>query len=271
MSELIKRITFAIPAAALFIAFAWLGGWYFKALLLAIGFFIIFEMINILNATKTPSDPIFPYTIGLWLMVSPYIPLSFEIGLAIFLIFVTIQTFKTSEESCNQLTTTFFVGTYAPIGMLSLMLLSDIGTKEQGFLLTMLVVLMVWGSDSFAYFGGKTFGKHALAPNISPNKTWEGFLFGYLGSIAGGMLLIWMVPFEAVLGWKQIIPMALLVGTFGPIGDLLESKMKRKAAIKDSSTILPGHGGFFDRFDALILAAPVALIYVKVLEVLGII
>ncbi|MEQ9310057.1 MAG: phosphatidate cytidylyltransferase [Balneolaceae bacterium] len=269
MNELLKRIAFAVPAALIFIGITWVGGWYFKALIIVIGFFIIHEMIKILDKARSPVDILFPYTIGLWVMLSPAIPFSFELGIGIFVLFSALQTFNTSAYSISELSATFFAGLYAPIGMLSLIMISDTGTKEQGFLLTMMVVLMVWGSDIFAYFGGKSFGKHALAPSISPKKTWEGFFSGYLGSIIGAYALIWIVPIQSPLTWTQIIPLALLVGTFGPIGDLLESKLKRKAGIKDSSNLLPGHGGFFDRFDALILAAPVALIYLKVLEALG--
>lgn len=269
MSELLKRVVFAVPAAIVFIVLVWFGGWYFKGLMILIGFFIIHEMIKMLDAAKSPVDALFPYSIGLWIMLSQDIPFNFEIGLIIFLLFAAIQTFNTSEVSISELTSTFFAGIYAPLGMLSLMMISSFGNTEQGFMLTIMVVLMVWGSDIFAYFGGKAFGKHALAPSISPNKTWEGFFSGYFGSFAFASLLIVVIPFESPLTWIQVIPMALLVGTFGPIGDLLESKMKRKAGVKDSSTILPGHGGFFDRFDALILAAPVALIYLMVLKTLG--
>tara|TARA_R110000868_G_scaffold411500_1_gene704766 strand:- start:166 stop:972 length:807 start_codon:yes stop_codon:yes gene_type:complete len=268
LSELLKRIAFAVPAAIFFIGITWLGGWYFKGLIIVIGFFIIHEMIKILDQAKSPTDILFPYTIGLWVMLSQEIPFTFEIGLGIFLIFAAIQTFNTSEHSISELSATFFAGLYAPIGMLSLILISGMGNREEGFILTMMVVLMVWGSDIFAYFGGKAFGKHSLAPSISPNKTWEGFFSGYIGSLVFAFLLVWAVPFSSPLSWTHIIPMALLVGTFGPIGDLLESKMKRKAGVKDSSTLLPGHGGFFDRFDALILAAPVALIYLKFIEAL---
>lgn len=269
MSELVKRIAFAVPAAVLFIFFAWLGDWYFKGLLVVIGYFTIHEMIKILDGARSPVDMLFPYTIGLWVMLSQEIPFSLEIGLGIFLVFAALQTFNTSEFSTSELTSTFFAGLYAPIGMLSLIMISDLGSNETGFALTMTVVFMVWGSDVFAYFGGKTFGKHKLAPSISPNKTWEGFFSGYIGSFVGAYLFLLAVPFESPLTILQLIPMAILVGTFGPIGDLLESKLKRKAGVKDSSSLLPGHGGFFDRFDALILAAPAAWVYLMVLEELS--
>ena len=271
MSELLKRITFAVPAAALFIFLMWMGGWYFKGLIIVIGFFIQHEMIKMLDKSGTPTDIFFPYTIGLWIMLSQDIPYSFEIGLGIFLLFIAIQTFNASEFSVSELTATMFAGIYAPLGLLCLMMIDSLGTKEQGFALTLILAFMVWGNDVFAYFGGKTFGKHALAPSISPNKTWEGFFFGYIGSLIGAFLIFWLVPVDAVLNWKQLIPMAMLVATFGPIGDLLESKLKRKAGVKNSSFLLPGHGGLFDRFDAFIPVAPVGFIYVMILEGLGII
>ena len=265
MSELAKRVAFAVPAAALFIWITWLGDWYFKAIMIGIGFFIQSEMIKILDGAKNPVDILFPYTIGLWVMLSQEIPYSFEIGVGIFVLFVAIQTFNQTEFNLTELTSTFFAGLYAPLGILSLIMISSLGTTEVGFTLVMLLVFMVWGSDVFAYFGGKAFGKHALAPSISPNKTWEGFLSGYLGSVVGGLVVWFSFPYDSGLTLKTLIPMAILVATFGPIGDLLESKLKRNAGVKDSSTLLPGHGGFFDRFDALILAAPIALIYLKVL------
>ncbi len=263
MSDLAKRVAFAVPAAALFIFLAWMGGWYFKGLMITIGFFTIHEIIKILDAAQSPVDLLFPYTIGLWVMLSQEIPYSFEIGIGIFVLFAALQTFNSSPHNFSELTSTLFAGLYAPIGILSLMMISGMGEAQTGFVLTMTVVFMVWGSDIFAYFGGKTFGKHKLAPTISPNKTWEGFFSGYLGSFVAAYLFLLAVPYESPLTILQLIPLSILVATFGPIGDLLESKMKRKAGVKDSSNLLPGHGGFFDRFDALILAAPAAWVFLR--------
>lgn len=269
MNELLKRILFAVPAAALFIYLTWLGGWYFKAFIIMIGFFIQQEVMRLLYASGNPTDQYFPYTIGLWVMLFPFIPFAAEIGLAILLTFIAIQTFNTSEESITQLSTTFFAALYAPIGLLTLMLLRDMGTHETGFLLTMATVFMVWGGDIFAYFGGKSFGKRKLAPDISPNKTLEGFISGYIGCFAGLAIAIYLLPIDTELTLTLALPLILLVGTFGPVGDLIESKIKRKAGVKDSSNLLPGHGGFFDRFDALLLAAPAVYIYIKLIREFG--
>jgi phosphatidate cytidylyltransferase len=269
LSELLKRILFAVPAALLFIYLTWLGGWYFKIFIITIGFFIQQEVMRLMGGAGNPTDQYFPYTIGLWVMLLPIIPFAAEIGLGILLLFIAIQTFNTSSDSITLLSSSFFAGLYAPIGLLTLMLLRDTGTHETGFVLTMATVLMVWGGDIFAYFGGRSFGERKLAPDISPNKTWEGFFSGYLGCFVGLAISIYAFPFETDLTLSLALPLILFVGTFGPIGDLIESKIKRKAGVKDSSDLLPGHGGFFDRFDALLLAAPAVYTYVKLIQEFG--
>lgn len=269
MSELVKRVLFAVPAAILFIFLTWLGGWYFKGLVIFIGFFIQQEIMRLMSSSGNPTDPYFPYTIGLWVMMYPILPYFFEIGLGILLLFIAIQTFDKTEDSITKLSSSFFAGLYAPAGLLCLMMIRDIGTQETGFLLTLSTVFMVWGGDIFAYFGGRSLGKRKLAPTISPNKTWEGFLSGYLGCFAGLAIAIFALPFETSFNLMIALPLVLLVGTFGPIGDLIESKMKRKAGVKDSSDLLPGHGGFFDRFDALLLVAPAVFIYLQLIQKFG--
>jgi phosphatidate cytidylyltransferase len=124
------------------------------------------------------------------------------------------------------------------------------------------LIFFVWAADTGAYFAGKNFGKHKLAPSISPGKTWEGW--------AGGAAL------TLVVGWAagQFLPdiplshrlvAAGVVAVFGPLGDLAESMLKRSGGVKDSGTFLPGHGGLLDRFDAFLLVLPVlALLQVLV-------
>ena len=238
-------------------------------MIIVIGLFIQREIIRMLEDTGNPIDGLFPYSIGLWVMLFPQLPYAFEIGLGIMLLFISFQTFNSSDTAIKEITTTFFAGLYAPIGLVCLMILRDIGTNIEGFLITMLVVLMVWGNDVFAYFGGKLFGKHPFAPSISPKKTWEGFFSGFVGCLAAAFIMLYLVPYTNPLSFPLTIPLMVLVGIFGPVGDLLESKLKRSANLKDSSTILPGHGGFYDRFDAIILAVPAALIYITIIKELG--
>jgi len=118
----------------------------------------------------------------------------------------------------------------------------------------------LWMCDTMAYFGGMTMGRHKLFVRVSPNKTWEGAVWGFLGAVATMLLMRHLVlPYVAV---HQAVVMGLIIGVFGQIGDLVESAMKRDAVVKDSSSLIPGHGGVLDRFDSLIFVAPILYLYI---------
>jgi phosphatidate cytidylyltransferase len=118
---------------------------------------------------------------------------------------------------------------------------------------------MIWVSDTFAFFGGKTFGRHKLAERISPKKTWEGSIIGFAFTIITG-IVIWKF-FIPDIGLVNIIAIGIIVGVFSQLGDLFESYLKRSVQVKDSSHIIPGHGGFLDRFDSVLFAVPALYIY----------
>lgn len=119
-----------------------------------------------------------------------------------------------------------------------------------GALLSIGVCASLWISDSFAYMVGSKFGKHKMAPKISPNKSWEGFVGGLMGSV-----LIWIILYATGL-YNLDLPMTLLCGIsvalLGVFGDLIESRIKRGVGVKDSGNLMPGHGGMLDRSDSLI-------------------
>jgi phosphatidate cytidylyltransferase len=119
---------------------------------------------------------------------------------------------------------------------------------------------ITWANDSAAYFAGRLFGKHKLYPEVSPNKTWEGFAGGMLGSIGG--LFVERSLFSGITVADCIV-MGIMGGVLGPAGDLCESMLKRAYGVKDSGKIIPGHGGMLDRVDALLFNAPMVLIYVQ--------
>jgi phosphatidate cytidylyltransferase len=128
---------------------------------------------------------------------------------------------------------------------------------REGPRLLLFVLVLIWASDSAAYFAGRAIGKHPFAPHLSPKKTWEGSIAGFASSILVAFAFMrWLsVPIVILLG-------AAAVGNIaGQIGDLLESAYKRSAGVKDSGALLPGHGGMLDRIDALILAIPVVWYY----------
>ena len=120
------------------------------------------------------------------------------------------------------------------------------------------VFFIVWMYDSMAYVAGSTFGKHKMAKNISPKKSWEGLIAGAIFAIIMGILNAVLFQALSMLNW---IIIAVIVVLFGTFGDLFESKLKRNLGIKDSGNILPGHGGFLDRFDSLLFAIPVIYVW----------
>ena len=117
----------------------------------------------------------------------------------------------------------------------------------------------IWVCDSAAYFAGRALGRHRLFPRVSPNKTWEGAAAGFAGALAVFQLArIVCLPYMTV---AQAVVCGVIVGCCGQLGDLAESLLKRDAGVKDSSTLIPGHGGVLDRFDSLLFAAPLVFVY----------
>ncbi|MDR1866361.1 MAG: phosphatidate cytidylyltransferase [Bacteroidales bacterium] len=118
--------------------------------------------------------------------------------------------------------------------------------------------ILLWTNDTFAYLTGIVLGKHRLFERISPKKSWEGFFGGLLFTVAGSFFVQRLFPLSAGVHWTAI---ALVIVVFGVYGDLLESLLKRNMNMKDSGRFLPGHGGILDRFDAVLLAAPMVYTY----------
>ncbi|HLB87589.1 MAG: hypothetical protein DMG35_01025 [Acidobacteria bacterium] len=131
------------------------------------------------------------------------------------------------------------------------------GAGAQGPALLLFAMVIIWVSDTAAYFVGRSIGKNALAPKLSPNKTWEGTVAGFLGSLVVALAFAPWVNVPLV----HLLAMAAVGNVAGQVGDLLESAYKRSAGVKDSGSLLPGHGGVLDRIDALILAIPVVWYY----------
>lgn len=135
---------------------------------------------------------------------------------------------------------------------------SSIDPESRPFTLEVFMLfVLIWSSDTFAYLTGRFFGKHKMAPKISPKKTWEGF--------AGGVILTLILGFFVEKYFSELrgnwMIVGVLVATFAPLGDLVESQLKRTFAVKDSGNIIPGHGGVLDRLDSFIICAPVVYLY----------
>lgn len=234
----------------------WIGGLAFEILFGVIAILTIWEVHRILKHTH--DRDLFPLSLLVALLVWFFPDFSMwavytvsGIGISVSLLaFVYVR-----HEFPRRWFATLFSGIYAPTGFMMIVLIRDLMPGTGGFWLVLTFFLMIWGNDVFAYFGGKKFGKRKLAPMISPNKTIEGFWLGFLGA-AVGFLISYFIADPFPLPIQAIVPAVLIIGFLGPVGDIAESRLKRLANVKDSSILLPGHGGFFDRFDSMIFSAP---------------
>jgi phosphatidate cytidylyltransferase len=143
------------------------------------------------------------------------------------------------------------------------------GIKDYNPKIIIGLFILIWTNDTFAYLVGKSIGKHKLLERISPKKTIEGFIGGVVFAVFAGFLISKLYikaspnfSEKSILIWTII---ALIVGIFGTIGDLIESKFKRIAGIKDSGKIMPGHGGILDRLDSVIFVAPIVYLFYQIL------
>ncbi|WP_143309407.1 phosphatidate cytidylyltransferase [Chitinophaga vietnamensis] len=139
---------------------------------------------------------------------------------------------------------------------------ADVGTAP-GWLIPLLLIIFIWINDTMAYIVGSLIGRTPFAPAISPKKTIEGTLGGMILAVAAAGVYghFW----GGYLTLQHWLALAGIAAIFGTVGDLIESKLKRMAGVKDSGNIMPGHGGFLDRFDSMLLAAPFAWLYVHCL------
>lgn len=148
----------------------------------------------------------------------------------------------------------------APFSLLNYIYQYGENFSGQAYLLILAFFVLIWVNDSLAYVTGLLAGRHKLFPRISPQKTWEGFLGGFLFSLATGcgfFILFKGMALEAWLGY------AATVAIFATFGDLVESMLKRNFEVKDSGNILPGHGGMLDRFDGVLLASPTVFLFLN--------
>ncbi len=160
---------------------------------------------------------------------------------------------KPTEKVMEEVSYNFFAVMFVPFMLTFLALLKNIGYEWVLFL-----CFVVWASDSFAYFTGVTCGRHKLIPKVSPGKSIEGLIGGTIGALIIGALFNYFLLNE---NWIIMAIIIVDVIVAGVIGDLMESMIKRSANVKDSGTLLPGHGGILDRFDSLMIAGPVLYFY----------
>lgn len=274
MSNTAVRVIVGIFGIPLIIFLALSGNHVFLAFCVIVSFLCMNEFYNLFEKPKSKPGWLTGWIGGIsfhktvFLLISTLIVVCFYkewfnyVAILYFLIFIyliTVEVFKTIkhfEAIGTWLLSIVYIST--PFGLLSLM---D-STKFVGLLganYAIIIMALVWISDTFAYFGGRTFGKHKLAERISPKKTWEGSIIGFMFTLIAGLTV--KIFFYPEFTYVHTLTISVITGVFAQIGDLFESNLKRSVQIKDSSQLIPGHGGFLDRFDSLLFAVPAVYIY----------
>ena len=270
-----KRILTAIVLIPVVIALVFLGpDWLVTAATCAVALLAAWEYLGIAEATgaKTPRIPVLvaiAILFAVWLRWPDKLPVA--LGALSLALFVYCAFSGPVQRVLMDAATAVFCLIYTGFTLLAVPALRS---SEDGKSLLAFLLCAVWAGDIVALYAGRTLGKHKLAPQLSPGKTWE----GAAGSLAGSLLVTFgLIELAIQLAKRDILTLsfpgpiwywlvlAVVVNVTAQVGDLAESALKRSAGVKDSGTLLPGHGGILDRIDALLLAAP-ALWYAQVIQ-----
>lgn len=254
-----QRIITAVVAALVFIPFVIYGNLPFTLLVYVIAAVGLYELLRMKNISIFS----IPGIIGVLIMfcillplstveleeIVPYSKLEFlMIGAILLLIYtVMIKNRFTFDDVGFILTSALYVG----IGFYYFI---ETRNAEDGLVYIIFALLIVWTTDSGAYFVGRKLGKKKLWPEISPNKTVEGFIGGIVTAVIFACIMQWIYPISS--SWLTLILISIIASIFGQLGDLVESAIKRHYGVKDSGKLLPGHGGILDRFDSLLFVLP---------------
>lgn len=267
MSRNLKRILTAIVAAPVVLALAYVGRWPFVTLVAVIGMVGQVELYRLARTTGARPSTLGGLVLGGLTLVAMAWPTLWPLSALWLVGFVVVAPFLLPQAHFLPSLAATLAGALYPTGLLgSLVLLrrarSAVVGEETAFWLVVLTFLLVWATDVCAYYVGKGIGRRSLAPSISPNKTWEGALGGLVAALIVAVGMKWTVL--DFLAWPHVFAVAAIGGGISQIGDLMESQLKRSTGVDDSSTLLPGHGGVLDRFDAMVVAAPLIYLYLTV-------
>ncbi|KAA3617680.1 MAG: phosphatidate cytidylyltransferase [Calditrichaeota bacterium] len=264
MKELLKRVAVAIVAIPLLVYLILQGGWYFFSLMTIIIIGGQVEFYNLARQKESLSQlaPGILLTVVMLIAVQTGVSnLIWAVAFATLVLIFGYEMFHNKSSAILNVSTTLAGVIYPGVFLAALLFLRNnaqqLGVSSAGgFVLTIFV--SIWVCDTFAYFVGKSIGKHRLFERVSPKKSIEGAIGGLVGSIAVFLAVYYFEWYQISL--ELAVISGVVVGLFGQFGDLVESWFKRDAAIKDSSHLLPGHGGMLDRFDSLIFVSPIFMI-----------
>lgn len=253
-----QRILTAVIAAAVFIPFVIAGGVPFTLLVYAIATIGLYELLKMQSIRLASVEGVLAWLLAAvfllpektavhWLGAIDYTKLeaAFVIILLLLIYTVIVKNRFTFSDAAFSVLSAFYVG----MGFYFLT-----ATREAGLVFIIYALVVVWTTDSGAYFVGRKLGKTKLWPEISPNKTVEGFVGGIISAVIFVILFQLIEPIAS--SYLILIGMTILASIVGQLGDLVESAFKRTYNVKDSGKLLPGHGGILDRFDSLLFVLP---------------
>lgn len=295
MTELQKRVLISVVLIPIAVGIMYLGGFWFFVASAIISSIIIYELLSLCNKIEFKPRILLAIFFNLIILTTFYSIARTNFGLAFLFIFIEIVLFsilllilelrRAGEAPLINYSISVASIVYITFSFCSLLGLRYIDKileqmrfsnnrfylsvniagegLEIGFFLVLMVFVSVWICDSFAYFIGIKFGKHKILPRVSPKKSWEGGIAGLISAV----IFVALAMSFTNLNLVDAIVLGLIVGLFGQIGDFAESMFKREVGVKDSSNIIPGHGGLLDRFDSLLFVLPLTFIYIIIVVI----
>ena len=259
------KFLFSIFVSAAF--YVWFGGWWAFAGVTIVAVLGAYELHNMMLHEGYHPMILISLALSLLFLVAAMVPqerpLLLEIGLGVALLVTFPLLFfrKKLDGAMVDWSLTLAIAVYLgwPLSLFPILRGYQVGIST-GFWWLLTLLLGVWGFDTGAFFAGHFFGRHKLAPGISPGKTWEGVLGGLIFSIAAAILFA-MLPLH--IPWYLALLLGMLIGIAATLGDLAESLIKRQTHVKDSGQIIPGHGGILDRVDSLLFAVIVVYFFAQ--------
>lgn len=252
-----QRVITAIIFGAILILFTIVGGVPFLVLTYVFASIAVYEFLKMRNVKVLSIPGLLSYLL-LWVFLLPsryqdlliYLNLTkMEFTFLIVLLFLTYTVLTKNKFSFDDVAYSILSILYVGMGFYYFM-----ETRNAGLVYIFYSLFIIWATDSGAYFTGRAFGNRKLWPEISPNKTIEGFIGGIISAVIVSILFGIFAEMNVSILWLSVVTIFLSV--FGQVGDLVESALKRHYQVKDSGDILPGHGGILDRFDSLLFVWP---------------
>jgi phosphatidate cytidylyltransferase len=271
--ELASRLAVALIGIPAAVGIVYLGGYWLAALLALLAALAAREFARLYAGRGVPASPgVAAILAALYVALAAAVPVAAFSAAAVVatLIVASVISLRAAPETRpgQKVMTTVFGSTYSGILLafgVWLRALDDAAPGLRGAAIVLLPVAITWLGDTAAYSVGKAIGRHRLAPAISPAKTWEGALAGLVATAAGALLYLELTrPIVSwTMGTLEVVGLGLAVAVAGQVGDLFESRFKRECGVKDSSNLLPGHGGVLDRLDSLLFVLPVSYAYLR--------